>query len=52
VSDLKGASSSEAAQKYKVESIPTTYLVDENKIIVAKDLKGEALHSFVQNYLK
>jgi len=52
VSDLKGASSSEVAKKYKVGSIPTTYLVDENKVIVAKDLKGEALRSFVQNYLK
>ena len=52
VSDLKGASSSEVAKTYKIESIPTTYLVDENKVIIAKDLKGEALHAIIQHLLK
>lgn len=31
------------AELYKVRLVPTTYLVDENGIIIAENLKGEAL---------
>lgn len=43
VSDLKGWASS-AAQLYQVESIPTSYLLDKNGVIIAKNLRGNALH--------
>ena len=42
VSDLKFWSS-EAAQIYKVRSIPTNFLIDGNGIIIAKALRGESL---------
>jgi thiol-disulfide isomerase/thioredoxin len=43
VSDLKGWYSS-AAKLYQVHSIPSNYLIDPNGVIVAKNLRGEALH--------
>ncbi len=42
VSDLKYWSS-EAAHIYGVSSIPSTYLLDQNGRIIAKNLRGEAL---------
>ena len=42
VSDLKYWSS-EAARIYGVSSIPSTYLLDQNGRIIAKNLRGEAL---------
>jgi len=42
VSDLKGWSSSPAAL-YGVQSIPSNFLIDQNGVILAKDLRGEAL---------
>lgn len=42
VSDLKYWSS-EAARTYGVSSIPSTYLLDQNGRIIAKNLRGEAL---------
>ena len=44
VSDLKFWSS-EAAQKYGVQSIPTNWLINEKGIIVAKGLRGPTLDS-------
>ncbi|MEO8146368.1 MAG: TlpA disulfide reductase family protein [Bacteroidia bacterium] len=44
VSDLKGWSS-QAAQVYGVNSIPTNWLINENGIIVAQGLRGEALEN-------
>lgn len=32
------------AKQYNVSSIPATFLLDENGIIIAKDLRGQALH--------
>ena len=46
VSDLKFWSS-EAASKYKVESIPATFLIDREGKILAKNLRGEELKLFV-----
>ena len=43
VSDLKGWSSS-AAALYGVTSIPASYLIDENGVIIANNLRGPALH--------
>lgn len=42
VSDLKGWKS-DLATEYGIRSIPTSFLVDENGKIIAKDLRGEEL---------
>lgn len=33
------------AKLYNVSSIPATFLIDENGVIIAKDLRGQALHN-------
>ena len=43
VSDLKGWQSVPAA-KYQVRGIPANFLIDGDGIILAKNLRGEALH--------
>lgn len=42
VSDLKG-SKNEAGFIYNINSFPTNYLIDENGIIIAKNLRGKKL---------
>ena len=37
---------------YKVEGIPASFLLDPQGKIIAKNLRGEALHSFLANALK
>lgn len=51
VSDLKFWNN-EAAQKYKIESIPQNYLVDPNGKIIAKNLRGEELLEKLNQILK
>ncbi len=51
VSDLLGWSN-RAAQKYSVNSIPSNFLVDENGVIIAKNLRGEALRTKLNELLK
>ncbi len=51
VSDLK-SSSSEAAYTYKVRSIPTTYLIDEEGKIIAQNLRGENLQHALAEIFK
>jgi hypothetical protein len=46
VSDLQGWSNS-AAEMYAVSSIPNNYLINGEGIIIKKNLKGEALPSFL-----
>lgn len=50
VSDLKKWNSS-AAKLYGVGSIPSTFILDENKIIIAKNLRGEQLRQFISQKL-
>ncbi|RMG82096.1 MAG: TlpA family protein disulfide reductase [Bacteroidetes bacterium] len=50
VSDLKFWNS-EAAKIYRVNSIPTNWLIDANGIIVAKNLRGMALHKALDNFV-
>ena len=50
-SDLKGWNS-EGAQLYKVNSIPTNYLIDGNGKIIAKNLRGEALIDALSKFEK
>ena len=47
VSDL-GYWQSEGSKKYGIRSIPSNVLIDGKGIIVAKNLKGHALHKFLE----
>ena len=47
VSDLQYWNS-EAAKLYGVKSIPANFLLDKNGIIIAKNLRGEALHNKIK----
>ena len=51
VSDLKKWNN-EAAAMYGVSSIPMSFLLDENGIIVAKNLRGFELHRHIDNHVK
>lgn len=51
VSDLKGWKS-EAAGIYGVNSIPYSYLIDGEGVIVAKALRGMALHTNIDKHVK
>ncbi|RXQ96636.1 TlpA family protein disulfide reductase [Ancylomarina salipaludis] len=51
VSELKGWYSP-TAQRFGINSIPSNFLIDENGIILAKDLRGEKLELILQHYLK
>lgn len=51
VSELKGWNCS-AATDYGVAFIPQNFLIDSNGYIVAKNLNGDDLRLFVENYLK
>ena len=43
---------SEPAKTYKVSSIPSNYLINGDGIILAKNLRGEQLHKFLQLIIK
>ncbi len=51
VSDLKHWQS-EAGRLYGVSSIPMSFLIDPNGVIVAKNLRGLALHQELDKYVK
>ena len=40
------------AQKYRVRAIPATFILDENGVIVAKNLRGDALSNKIGELLK
>lgn len=46
-SELKGWDS-EVVKQYHVNSIPSNFLIDENGVIIAKDLKGPALYATIK----
>ena len=50
VSDL-GGWQSEGSKKYQIRSIPSNVLIDGKGVIVAKNLKGQALHKFLSTVL-
>ena len=50
VSDLKGWKS-ELARLYKVNSIPTNFLIDGDGIILARGLRGNALDKKLESIL-
>ncbi len=51
ISDLKGWSSKLGAV-YGIRSIPANFLLDENGVIIAKNLRGPALEAALKKYLK
>lgn len=51
VSEFKGWYSPTAV-KFGINSIPSNFLIDENGIILAKDLRGQKLELVLQHYLK
>ena len=51
VSDL-GGWQSEGSNKYGIRSIPSNVIIDGKGIIIAKDLKGPALHRFLESQKK
>lgn len=51
IGDLKGWSSKHAAV-YGVRSIPSNYLLDENGIILEKNLRGPSLDAALKKYTK
>lgn len=51
VSDLRGWQNT-AAGVYRVNSIPASYLVDANGIIVGKNLRGMALEATLKQHFK
>jgi len=51
VSDL-GGWQSEGSQKYGIRSIPSNVLINGNGIIIAHNLKGAALHRFLESQKK
>lgn len=38
-------------QAYHIDAVPTIFILDENNEIIAKNLRGEKLREFVENYL-
>ncbi len=51
VSDLK-AWSSPVVIDYRVKALPTSYILDPNGIIIAKNLRGEELEAFLKKTIK
>jgi len=51
VSDLQ-AWSSDLVKSYRLKSIPTSYLLDPNGLIVAKNLRGKELSDFLAKTLR
>ncbi len=51
LSDLKGWSNS-VAQQFQIGSIPQNFLIDPSGIVIAKNLRGAALESKLQELLK
>ncbi|WAC14861.1 TlpA family protein disulfide reductase [Dyadobacter pollutisoli] len=51
VSDLKFWTSP-VAKDYQIEALPFNVIVDEQGVIIAMNLHGEALNDFVASYLK
>jgi thiol-disulfide isomerase/thioredoxin len=50
VSDLKGFRN-EVAVRYSISAVPQNFLVDPNGVIVARNLKGEALMKALEKFL-
>jgi thiol-disulfide isomerase/thioredoxin len=48
VSDLKGWES-QSASLYEINSIPSTYIIDGQGIILAKNLRGDKLNQFLNS---
>jgi peroxiredoxin len=47
----KGGVEDEIVKKFNLYSIPTNYLLDENGIIIAKDINPEELDAFLKKHI-
>ncbi len=52
VSDLMGFGGSEVVKIYGIKYIPMTFLIDGNRKILAKNVRGAQLKAFVADYFK
>jgi len=52
VSDLKGFGRSEVAKIYGVKFVPMTILIDGNRKVLAKNVRGEELKAFVTEFFQ
>lgn len=52
VSDLLGTKASPIYKAYKLSGLPSSYLLNSNHEVLKINLRGEALRSFVAEYLK
>jgi thiol-disulfide isomerase/thioredoxin len=50
--DTLGTGKSELLNSFDVHKVPTNYLIDKNKTVIAKDIHGTALQRYVVKYLK
>jgi thiol-disulfide isomerase/thioredoxin len=50
--DNQGIADSDIAKMYKIKGLPTSYLLDRNKTIINKNLRGEALRTFISSYFE
>ena len=50
-SELKGWDS-EVVKQYHVNGIPSNFLINQNGIVIAKDLKGPALYASIKRLTK
>jgi peroxiredoxin len=51
ISDLKGYNN-EISEYYGIQAIPSSFLLDTNGVIIAKDLRGTALHTKLSEILQ
>jgi peroxiredoxin len=51
ISDLKGYNN-EIAEYYGIQAIPSSFLLDTNGVIIAKDLRGTQLHAKLKEILQ
>lgn len=51
ISDLKGWAN-EVAQQFQISSIPQNFLIDPSGVVIAKNLRGEALNAKLASLLK
>ncbi|MCA5003646.1 TlpA disulfide reductase family protein [Sphingobacterium bovistauri] len=48
---VENAWQSKVVKQYNIDAVPTIYVLDSNNKIIAKNLRGKALHDFVEDYL-
>ncbi|MBK6995687.1 MAG: TlpA family protein disulfide reductase [Lewinellaceae bacterium] len=52
VIEIDNSTTSKVKTLYKIHQIPTTYILDENRIVLAKNLRGSQLEDFVKAFFE